>query len=154
MMQNLDAGQRLQGLWKSPTSAQSGEALEQRLADSYRAVDYFFEQLPEKSGLGGESIVFVLDPWRPAIYSPETWARAQKSYFGIMPRYFAAQAAARGYEVIDLQPVFMRRHQLGASIEVAPTDSHWSALGHQVVAEELAKSAVFRRTFSKLAPRP
>jgi hypothetical protein len=50
--------------------------------------------------------------------------------------------------------VFLRRHQLGDTIEVAPTDSHWSIRGHQVVAEELAKSAVFSRTFSKLPPRP
>lgn len=153
MMQNLEAGTRLQGLWKSPR-AQTGAALERRLADSYRAVDYFFDQLPGKSGLGRDAIVFVLDPWRPAIYSPETWAKAQNGYYGRMPRYFAAQAAARGYEVIDLYPVFMGRHGRGEAIEVGPTDSHWNALGHQVVAEELMKSATFHRTFSKLPPRP
>jgi hypothetical protein len=36
---------------------------------------------------------------------------------------------------------------MGRIIEVAPTDSHWSVLGHQVVAEELARSKVFNRTF-------
>jgi hypothetical protein len=156
VMHNLEAGQRLPALWQSlrgaGASAWSGEALERRLADSYRAVEYFLDQLPGKSGLGRESIVFVLDPWRPAIYSAEAWSRAENGYYGRMPRYFAAQAAARGYEVIDLQPVFIRRRELhGATLEAAPTDSHWSALGHEVVAEELAKSAVFRRAFPGLA---
>jgi len=152
IMQNLEAGQRLTALRLSLRgelpSTLTGEALERRLADSYRVVDYFFEQLAAKTGLGPESIVFVIDPMRRAIYSPEAWAKAQDTYYGRMPRYFAAQAAARGYEVVDLRPAFVRSNERGGTIEVAPTDSHWSAIGHQVVAAELAKSAVFRRTFS------
>lgn len=154
VMQNLEAGLRLSALSRSlrgdiPTQL-TGEALERRLADSYKAIDYFFDQLPGRSGLSGESIVFVLDPLRRAIYSPEAWARARQGYYGRIPQYFAEQARARGYEVIDLAPAFVRAHKLGRAIEVAPTDSHWSAFGHRVVAGELARSAVFRRVFSSL----
>jgi hypothetical protein len=153
VMHNLAAGQRLETLWQSRRTGggSGGEALAQRIADSYRAVDYFFEQLPGKSGLGADSIVFVTDPWRPAIYSSERRAQAQNGYYGTMQRYFAAQAAARGHEVIDLEEVFLRRYRLdGTRFEVAPTDSHWSALGHEVVAEQVRRSAVFSRTFPAL----
>lgn len=150
VMQNLDAGLRLRGLTQPSPAKETGQALERRLADSYKAIDYFFDQLPGRSGLSGESIVFVLDPLRRAIYSPEAWAQARQGYYGRIPQYFAEQARARGYEVIDLAPAFVRAHQLGRSIEVAPTDSHWSSFGHQVVAGELARSAVFRRLFSNL----
>jgi hypothetical protein len=155
-MQNLNAGLRVDALLQSMrgsgiASAQSPEALERRLADSYRAVEYFLDQLPEKSGLGPKSIVFVLDPLRPAVYSPEGRAHTGK-YYGRILAHFAAQAAARGYELIDLEPVFLRRHQLdGTRFEVASNDSHWSALGHQVVAEEVEKSAVYKRSFSELS---
>jgi len=89
----------------------------------------------------------VVDPLRRAIYSPDAWAEAQKGFYGRIPQYFAEQARARGYEVIDLRPAFVQSFKLGRIIEVAPTDSHWSAIGHQLVAEELARSKVFNRTF-------
>ena len=151
VMQNMEAGQRLdqlvKGFQNKTPRTESGEALEKRLADSKRVIDLFFEQLPARTGLAPERVVFVLDPLRRAIYSPEAWAEAQKSFYGRIPQYFAEQARARGYEVIDLTPVFVRSYKLGRTIEVAATDSHWSVLGHQVVAEELARSKVFNRTF-------
>jgi hypothetical protein len=151
VMQNIEAGQRLDQLLsrfqnRTPTT-ESPEALEKRLADSKRVIDIFFEQLPVRTGLGPERVVFVVDPLRRAIYSPDAWAEAQKGFYGRIPQYFAGQARARGYEVIDLRPAFVQSFKLGRIIEVAPTDSHWSALGHQVVAEELARSKVFNRTF-------
>jgi len=152
VMYNLEAGQRLEALWKSMrgqlASVETGEALERRLADSRRAVDYFLDQLPAKSGLGRESIVFVVDPLRPAVYDEETRAQAEQSYYGRMTRYFAQAAAARGYEVIELARVFLPRHRRdGSRFEVGPSDSHWSPLGHRVVAGEIMKSGAFTRLF-------
>jgi hypothetical protein len=152
VMQNMEAGQRLDQLWQTLRGERAkfleGDDLEKRLVDSKRAIDLFFEQLPARTGLGPERVVFVIDPLRRAIYSPEAWAEAQKSFYGRIPQYFTEQAAARGYEVIDLTPTFVQSTKLGRTIEVAPTDSHWSALGHQVVAGELARSKVFNRTFN------
>jgi len=151
VMQNIEAGQRLDLLWQTLRGERAkylqGEDLEKRLADSKRVIDMFFEQLPARTGLGPERVVFLIDPLRRAIYSPEAWAEAEKSFYGRIPQYFAEQARARGYEVIDLRPTFVQSYKLGRTIEVSPTDSHWSALGHQVVADELARSKVFNRTF-------
>jgi hypothetical protein len=92
VMYNLEAGLRLEALWKSLrgelASAETGEKLERRLADSRRAVDWFLDQLPEKSGLARESIVFVVDPLRPALYDERTRAEADKGYYGRMTRHF------------------------------------------------------------------
>jgi hypothetical protein len=146
-MYNLDAGLRLAS-FMSPAAESSGEAREQRLADSKRAVDWFLEQLPARAGLGPESIVFVVDPLRPAIYDAGARAEYEQGLFGRVGRYFKEQAAARGYEIIDLETAFLGRYRLdGVKFEATPTDSHWSALGHRVVAGEIMKSATFTRLF-------
>ena len=125
-----------------------GPASAERTADSEKAVDYFFDQLPAKSGLKSESILFVLDAVRPAIYSAEELRQAEDGYVSHMRRYFAREAAARGYAVLDMQPVFIARHELdGSRFEAGPADGHWSALGHRLAAEEVQKSALFARVF-------
>lgn len=143
IMYNLDAGIRLQS-WQA---AQARPADAQRLADSRKAVDYFFEQLPARTGLGPQRIVFLIDPLRRAIYSTEAWAKARDTFYGRVPEYFADEAARRGYEVIDLAPVFIRANAHGRAVEVAPTDSHWSAFGHELVASQIAASKVFKTIF-------
>ena len=153
-MYNLEAGLRLDALWRYArgeiAATETGEKLERRLADSRQAVAWFLDQLPGRSGLGRESIVFVVDPLRPAVYDDDTRAQADRGYYGRMTRHFIEAAAARGYEVIDLERVFLPRYRLdGTRFEAAPTDSHWSALGHRVVAEEIRKSAAFTRLFKE-----
>jgi hypothetical protein len=156
---NLEASHRLEALsesWRGDGLAytESGAQLEQRIADSQRAVDYFLDQLPKKCGLGPQAVVFVLDAVRPAIYSAAGLAKAEKGLHERLRRYFAAQAGERGYQVIDLQPVFIATHRRdGVRFEAAPTDSHWNALGHRVAAREILQSALFTRTFGE-APGP
>jgi hypothetical protein len=152
VMYNLEAGLRLESLWRRlsgrAASVETGAKLERRIADSRRAVDWFLEQLPARTGLPREAIVLVVDPLRPAVYDDETRAEADRGYYGRMTRHFAEAAAARGYEVIELEKVFLPRYlRDGTRFEAAPTDSHWSALGHRLVAAEIAKSGAFRRTF-------
>lgn len=152
VMYNLEAGLRLEQLWRDmrgkSAAVQTGEQLEGRIADSRQAVDWFLEQLPERTGLPREAIVLVVDPLRPAVYDDAARAEADAGYYGRLTRYFTEAAAARGYEVIDLERVFLPRYRKdGTRFEAAPTDSHWSALGHRVVAGEIAKSAAFTRTF-------
>ena len=153
VMLNLSAGARIDELLQRLRGADlgsrySGAVLEQRVVDSQRAVERFFELLPAASGLGPDAIVFVLDAVRPALYSPETRRQAEDGYHSRMRRYFAREAAARGYEVIDMAPAFLAWHARdGARFEAAPTDSHWNELGHRVVAGEVEKSRVFERAF-------
>jgi hypothetical protein len=156
VMLNLEAAHRLnvlQASWRGGLAyAQAGTEPEERIVDSYRAVDHFLDQLPESSGLGPRSILFVLDAPRPSIYSAATLARIDNGLHARLRRYFAAEAAARGYPVIDMQPLFIGRHRLdGSRFEAGPTDSHWNALGHRVVAEQIRSSALFARTFREPA---
>jgi hypothetical protein len=157
VMFNLDAPHRLAALrdsWRGAGLAQAevSAELEQRIADSQRAVDYFLDQLPERAGLGAQSILLVLDALRPQLYSAAALAKIDNGFQARLRRYFAAQATARGYQVIDLQPVFIARHELdGSTFEAAPTDSHWNALAHRIVAEQVRSSALFDRMFRQSA---
>jgi hypothetical protein len=126
---------------------QSPAALEQRIRDSKRAIDYFLDQVPTKSGLDSDSIAFVVDAMRPAIYSSAALQEAENSYFSRMLLYFKQQASSRGFEVLDMQPVFIRKHRLDNSRFEFGTDFHWNELVNKLAAEEIQKSAVFARIF-------
>lgn len=157
VMLNLLAGHVLDAIRLSfrraaDSQAYSGPApatSEQRIHDSMRAIDHFLDQVASKSGLASESILFVLDAMRPAMYSPETLLKADDSYVSQMRRYFKEQASSRGYEVLDMQPAFIRKHRLDNSRFEFPTEGHWNELGHKLVAAEIRKSAVFARVFQK-----
>ena len=125
----------------------SPAALEERIADAQRAVEHFLDELPARSGLGTDAVAFVLDAPRPALYSPEALEKAEGGYYGRMRAYFMARARARGYEVIDLQPAFLRRHRRDGARFEFQRDYHWNALGHRLVADELAKSRLVTRIF-------
>ena len=159
VMYNLAAEHRLQALFNPTAPAawvsrdrEPPVALDRRVRDSERAVDYFFDRLPAMSGLDSRAIVFVLDAVRPAIYEEDSLKNSETTYHARMRRYFAAAAQARGYAVLDLQPVFIARNRQDGSRFEFPTDSHWNELGHRLVAEELRGSAVFRQLFPRGAP--
>jgi hypothetical protein len=145
---NLEPTRRLEAMRKSARWSDHSK-VEQRTRDSKRAVDYFLDQLPSKSGLDSGSIAFVLDAVRPEIYSPQA-LQADGLFHSRMRQYFSEQAKARGYQVLDMQPVFIAKHALdGSRFEAAPTDGHWNALANRLVAEQIEKSAVFARVFPK-----
>jgi hypothetical protein len=155
VMHNLMAEYALSNLGRMlPAAEASGDgpvkaaaAMEVRIRDSRRAVDFFLDQLPSVSGLDRGSIVFVLDARRPAIYSPEALLEADGSFGARMRRYFMTQARSRGYPVLDMEPAFIRRHRSDNSRFEFPIDAHWNELGHELVAEEMRRSAVFARVF-------
>jgi hypothetical protein len=148
VVHNVAAELRIDGLRRANRPVdQSAEAMETRIRDSQRAVDWFLDLLPEKSGLASGSILLVLDALRPGIYSAAALEAAEQGYHGRLRRYLAQEARARGYEVLDMQPVFLSRHRADKSRFEFPTDSHWNELGHAVVADEMRKSAVFQRVF-------
>ncbi|HET7362986.1 MAG TPA: hypothetical protein VFJ70_05350 [Burkholderiales bacterium] len=118
-----------------------------RLPDMKRAVDYFLQQLPERSGLEPAKIALVIDADRPAIYSEAELARASQGWLAQMRGYVAGEARRRGFRVIDLQPVFMARYQRDGQRFEFPTDKHWNALGQRVVAEELRSSELYHGVF-------
>ncbi len=124
---------------------------EERINDSMRVVDEFFDQLPLRSGLDATQILFVIDGMRPALYSEDELERAEDSYFAQMRRYFEGQALSLGYEVIDMQPIFIKRNKLDNSRFEFETDGHWNELGHSLAAKEIQNSAVFKSTFPRFS---
>lgn len=120
----------------------------ERLRDSEAAVDEFFRLLPEKTGLDKQSILFVVDGMRPNLYSKSGLAYAKDSFHSRMRSYFMSAAERIGYEVKDMQPVFIDRNQSDGSRFEFSRDAHWNQLGHALVASEIAGSRVFENTFS------
>jgi len=123
-----------------------------RRADSMHAVDEFFRRVRTSTGLDPQSVLFVLDGLRRALYSPAELSKAENSYAAVMMRYFKEQAVANGYEVLDMQPVFVRHYGLNGRRFEFDTDGHWNELGHQLVAEEIQKSRVFNNVFGVSKP--
>ena len=119
----------------------------ERMAIAERVIDTFFERLPDYSGLGNDRIVFVLDGMRPHLYEASDLGNVSDSYFARMRLYFMAKAGSLGYQVLDLQPRFIERHQADGALFEFPTDAHWNATGHEVAAEAVESSAVFRTLF-------
>ena len=74
---------------------------------------------------------------------------ANGSYFDLMRKYFIKVAVNKGYEVIDMQPIFMIKHESeGIRFEI-PSDGHWNETGHILVAEKIKASAVYRALLKK-----
>lgn len=126
-------------------------AHQERVSDSETAIDRFFAELPHQTGLGNKDILFVLDGMRPELYRETALQKASGTYFDIMRRYFINVAASNGYEIIDLQPAFIEKHETdGTRFEFA-SDNHWNEAGHRLVAKEISASAVYRRLFGNQA---
>jgi hypothetical protein len=115
---------------------------------SRRAIVAFLGMLPEKSGLAPEHIVLLIDGIRPQLYEgPEALARVDDMYFARMRRELVTAAGSRGYEVIDLQPRFLERHQATGVRFEFERDMHWSGAGHEVAAAAVIDSDAFRSIF-------
>jgi hypothetical protein len=121
-----------------------------RVSAAKRAVDLFFEHLPQRANLPADRILFVLDGTRPALYDSDTLAEAQDSYFPQMRRYFIQQAQAKGYALIDMQPIFQRQHAKNGTRFEFEHDSHWNPTAHRLVAQQLARARLLEDLFGAL----
>jgi hypothetical protein len=119
----------------------SAESSSSRLRASEQAVTAFFRDLPEWSGLPPDRILFVVDGIR---YPPAADHGPRQSYFVRMRDYFMAQATAKGYEVIDVDPVFFAHAERTGDRLEYPRDGHWNPTAHGLVAEMVERSALFR----------
>ena len=125
----------------------AAKATKRRLQLSKRAVDKFLEMLPSESGLPPSRILIVVDAIRGSIYYPERAVANDKSYFAEMRRYLMERGRMRGIAIVDLQgPMTEAFLRDGRKFEWQ-FDSHWNAHGHEVVAEAVSKTPLFRSLF-------
>ena len=116
-----------------------------RIEDSKRAVNTFLKELPTASGLTPTKILFVVDGMRPHLYDDLTFESAKGSYFDLMRRYFITSATAKGYEVIDMEPIFRNHHKKNEERFDFHNDMHWNVLGHELCFEAIIHSPFFSR---------
>ena len=127
---------------------------QERVAISKRAIDEFFDLLPEYSGLGPERITFVLDGVRPDLYDDEydeSLRAARGGWKETERRYFMANAVHRGYETLDLQPRFRAHYRRHRRRFEWPQDHHWNALGHELCSDAVRSSALLSDAFPAAA---
>jgi hypothetical protein len=118
----------------------AAEANEMRIEASLAAIDAFFRDLPVMTGLSADRIAFTLDGFR----YPEAAANGAGTYFGRMRREFTARAEAKGYEVIDLDPLFQADYRRNRQPFEFPHDGHWNSTAHGVAADAALGSRVVR----------
>lgn len=118
---------------------------EERVTRSKRGVDAFLAEFPARSGLDESRILLVMDGIRPHLYEPAMLESVNGSFFDVMRRYFLERANETGYEVIDMQTVFMAHFaRFGRRFEYT-NDDHWNPLGHELFFEAMNGSAVMKR---------
>jgi hypothetical protein len=144
LARNLSVNQLLN--WFRPAIAKADDAMEryvgmtdaaasaQRLDEGYRVIDWFLDALPKESCLPPRDIVLMVDAARPHIYDADALASSRTSYFDRVRRDLIAKAKARGFIVIDLEPVFLAAYAKDGRHFEYPTDAHWDPYGHEVVA--------------------
>ncbi len=104
---------------------------------SKRAVDAFFRDLPQASGLAPDRILFVVDGVRyPVKYDPD-------AYFVRIRKYLLEMAASRGYGTIDMDLVFFPEHSAHGTRFEFPNDNHWNGIAHGLAADAVIGSALF-----------
>ncbi len=115
----------------TPTAADT-----RRLKISDEAVDAVFRDLPKMTGLSPDHVMFTIDGFR----YPDAAERDKGTYFDVMRRRFRAKGEALKYHVVDLDPYFFNQYRATGEHFEFPTDGHWNANGHAVMADAVLKS--------------
>lgn len=107
-------------------------------ADEYSDYEWatraFLDRLPEATGVAPGRIVIAIDGMREAVYNPAESAVLAKSVWGRMRAFMAGEARARGFVVIDMQPVFEKSFRTDGRRFEFPTDTHWNGHAHGLLA--------------------
>jgi hypothetical protein len=119
-----------------------------RIDEGQRVISWFLDALPQAACLMPRDIMLAVDAPRPQLYDPADLAAVQTSYFVRMRSRLISEAGARGFNVVDMQPHFLRAYATDHKIFDYPNDGHWNAHGHEVAAaavrEALAGWAPFK----------
>ncbi|MGE0094020.1 MAG: hypothetical protein AB7M05_11560 [Alphaproteobacteria bacterium] len=135
--------------WSSNVPYESSEAA---FADYRWAVDRFLDELPVATGVGVDRIILVFDGMRPDIYDSALLPDAQRGTWGVMRAYVMEQARVRGIEAVDLQPVFAENYARERRRFEFPHDGHWNDLGHELAAQAIERTSMYKH-FRDAAPK-
>lgn len=126
--------------WSAPAAGPSGLQGEERVATLERLADLLVERLAPAARLPPERILILLDADRPAVYGTTLGPSASTPEWPGLAAHLALRARTAGYRVLELGPAFavdFARH--GRRLEF-PTDGHWNAYGHEVVARAILEA--------------
>lgn len=115
-----------------------------KINDSKRVIAAFFRDLPVYSGLPNNKVLLILDAMRPSMYEDQELQKALGSYYDQMRREFMSRAVSLGYIVLDMQRAFMEHYKVNSAKFEFPEDGHWNPLGHQLAAESIISSELFK----------
>jgi hypothetical protein len=127
-----------------------------RLDEGRRVIDWFMNTLPQAACLAPRDIVLVVDAPRPQLYDPAELTAVQSSYFGQMRARLIAEAKAHGFNVVDMEPYFVRAYATDDKPFEYPNDGHWNAHGHEVAAAAVRQALAGWTPFqaSPVSPQP
>jgi hypothetical protein len=129
----LTAAHLIASLMPTATAAAAEPDSGTRLAASTAIIPLFLRDLAHLVVLPPSRTLFVMDGARyPGALTDEYTNRLRQG--------FRAEAQARGYETVDLEPVFLARYRQRARIFETPGDPHWNGEGHAVAAEGVMSS--------------
>lgn len=99
---------------------------------AFKAFDLFLDMLPQYTNVKKENILFILDGhWDLG---------AHKSYYSLVSRYANRQLEKRGYNHIDMTPVFQRHTNSNSGLLRIENDSNYNDKAHAIMAQEVLKS--------------
>jgi hypothetical protein len=111
-----------------------------RIEEGKKVIAWFLEAMPGAACLPPSRIVIVVDALRPAIYDDAQLRAARPSYFGRLRAEVLAQASAKGFVVIDAEEPMRADYQTARKPFEFPTDAHWNAHAHSIVAAAVRKA--------------
>jgi hypothetical protein len=117
------------------------------IADSKRAADLFLAALSDYTGLPQKRIAFLVDGLRPNVYEPKMLQEGEKSFWEQIRNYFIKVAREKGYEVLDLNPAFIKEYQRSGKRFEFECDGHWNSFGHEMAANQIKHSRLFHTLF-------
>lgn len=120
------------GPYVGNTSADAGAA---RVAEGEKLIEWFLGRLSDLACLKPRDIVLAVDAMRPEIYDPARLSAARSSYFGRMRAKVLADAASRGFTVVDLEQAFFASFARDGRRFEPLNEGHWNAHGHAIAAE-------------------
>jgi hypothetical protein len=125
-----------------------------RIDEGQRVIAWFLDALPAAACLQPSDIVLAVDAPRPQLYDPVDLAAVQTSYFVRMRSRLISHAKARGFNVVDMQPIFVQAYAAEHKVFEYPNDGHWNSHGHAVAAAAIRQALAGWLPFKAEAPVP